>query len=396
MISCNRLNNKDQKKKSISTKNKIFDLLDRSYNHFPLNSKEHQQIKQLKKKFNSNWQNFDENHLQIISKWARKNNIHQPRRIFYPFSGPDINHPLALFPYFNEITMIALEPFGTLDFIENISALDSDKVKHKQYINKIQNIYLSIHKVLSRNFFKTNNMKIHINNEAGTGVANVLTVFLALHGYSITNYNYLKFNQEGALKPIKNAQDAIGIRLYAVDNQNDKKEIIYLSVNLADKYLKRIPGLEVWLRNLKPGFTTLLKSASYLMHYNTFDDIRSMILSKSSFIYTDASGIPFHFFENNKNWKYRFFGTYLRPVQLFQEEFQPDLFIAFIKNKPPLLPFNFGYVFKSGYCHIIEIQRESDYKIPKFDFSATWGINTEWNNNQQIIKKRFPSELLRY
>ena len=44
---------------------------------------------------------------------------------------------------------------------------------------------------------------------------------------------------------------------------------------------------------------TFIKSASYLMHYRSFTDIRNIILSKSLTIFQDDTGIPYKYFSDS-------------------------------------------------------------------------------------------------
>jgi hypothetical protein len=89
---------------------------------------------------------------------------------------------------------------------------------------------------------------------------------------------------------------------------------------------------------------TLIKSASYLLHKPYFSTIRNLILSKTSWIVEDDSGIPYRYFD--RAWDVRLYGKYSDPIPLFKNWKQPDLKEAFSSRKD-IQPLGFAI----GYRH---------------------------------------------
>jgi hypothetical protein len=91
------------------------------------------------------------------------------------------------------------------------------------------------------------------------------------------------------------------------------------------------------------GLTTIIKSASYLMVWPTFSRIRDIVLTRSSSILQDDSGIPYRTLKNSKNWSLSYFGKYHKPLPVFAGHYQPELEADIAKNSKGPLPFVYGY-----------------------------------------------------
>lgn len=139
----------------------------------------------------------------------------------------------------------------------------------------------------------------------------------------------------------------------------------------------------------------MLKAASYLMYRASFDGIRSGVLGRSECILTDSSGVPFHYLDNGR-WNLRLFGVYRRPVPLFRDRFQPDLFFAMRDEDRRVeeMPFSYGYNYGPGQSHLIFASRRDDNpkRAPVFDRSTSIGEHTVWANNVRTIERRFTTE----
>ena len=90
------------------------------------------------------------------------------------------------------------------------------------------------------------------------------------------------------------------------------------------------------------------------MHSEGFSTIRSTILNSSSAVLQDDSGIPFRFFQNPP-WDVRLYGTYTGVLDIFQEDFQPDLLSAYEKQSLSVESINFGvgYKFNAGHSNLL-------------------------------------------
>ena len=84
--------------------------------------------------------------------------------------------------------------------------------------------------------------------------------------------------------------------------------------------------------------------------------IRNFILDHSNLIVQDDSGIPLANF-NREKWNLRLFGTYLGPIELFKQHYQPKLQELFEQSNPPPLGIGFGYRWSYKESNLIVAQR---------------------------------------
>jgi hypothetical protein len=109
-----------------------------------------------------------------------------------------------------------------------------------------------------------------------------------------------------------------------------------------------------YLKNLDPKSISMVKSATYLMHKSYFSIIRNTVLNKSTVILQDDSGISYKFFDQSQ-WNITLFGTYTKPIPMFINHYEPDLFEAY-KNVSNPIDFRYGYNTKSDILLAIKKQ----------------------------------------
>jgi hypothetical protein len=93
----------------------------------------------------------------------------------------------------------------------------------------------------------------------------------------------------------------------------------------------------------KCAATTFMKSASYLLSYDNFETLRSLLLERSRRIIQDDTAIPYKYFDE-KQWEMTFYGRY-RVLEMFKGRFQADLDRAVRQRSTGPLPFACGYGF---------------------------------------------------
>jgi hypothetical protein len=121
------------------------------------------------------------------------------------------------------------------------------------------------------------------------------------------------------------------------------RRLIYFSVDVPDASLAAHPAFLAFVRKRAPT-STLLKSASYLLHAREFSKLRAALLEVSRFLVQDDSGLPYKTLVSH-GWQFRLHGTYTVPIPPFEGAFQPALQAAYRKQQPEPLPFDFGYHF---------------------------------------------------
>ena len=90
----------------------------------------------------------------------------------------------------------------------------------------------------------------------------------------------------------------------------------------------------------------MVKSATYLMHKSYFSVIRNTVLQKSTLILQDDSGISYKFYDHSQ-WDITLFGKYTKPIPMFKEHYEADLFDAY-KHVSNTLDFRYGYNLESN------------------------------------------------
>jgi len=119
------------------------------------------------------------------------------------------------------------------------------------------------------------------------------------------------------------------------------RRLYYFATDLAARF-ERDPAFLRFLQHQgRPD--TLVKSASFLLHWRMCEGLRAYILENSNMILEDDTGIPFRFFRPEQ-WQVDLFGAYSAPDKPFRKEYQPDLAAAFEEGtRVRELGFSLGY-----------------------------------------------------
>lgn len=315
---------------------------------------------------NPHWKNFssnlvsrfnklDSSRLSKMRNWRDKEIAKvsdESQILFYPFSGPDFLNAFTFFPQQKNLYMFALEAPGTLPKLEELEADTS-------YFASIDK---SLWSILNFSFFRTNSMKVDLKAKDLNGAVHLIALFLKKTGNKIIQINPVFVDAKGEINEKKDSSkcfvNAIQI-LYLNCKTNSKSSICYFSCDLSDSAILKNDCLRNMIINMDNGFTTYLKSASYLMHQGNFSWIRKIILSKSNHLLQDDSGIPLKYIDST--WNKTFFGTYDKPISLFKNKYQENLKQAFNpenQNVKPL-PFGIGYDYKLNESNLMLFSKKS-------------------------------------
>jgi hypothetical protein len=165
--------------------------------------------------------------------------------------------------------------------------------------------------------------------------------------HEVLSLKYKRIDENGLSVDADTAETKPSAVEISIRDKTSKKvkKITYLSCDISDKGFKAKPNNFAFLSNTIPSnCNSFVKSASYLLHYDSFKQIRDFILNKSKFLVQDDTGIPYKHF-NSEIWTAELFGSYVLPVKDFSENlFQNDLLSAYKseKYKGPL-KFSLGY-----------------------------------------------------
>lgn len=304
----------------------------------------------------SAWSRMEANRVKPMTVWrdtAISPTCPVGRTLLYPFSGPDFFNANWLFPDCDTFVMFGLEHLGELP---NIEAMNE-----KQIARLMTDVRAATSDLFDRNYFITENMARHLRTPQVRGVVPLLAIEMAISGMDILRIIPYEIAGGSAAtivpadapvgdaspeparqRPLRQLK-AVSIEFRAGDSQRLKR-LIYFSVDATDSGLARYPQFVTFLRSLGPT-TTLLKSASYLLHSNNFRQIRKTVLDVSGYLVQDDSGVPYGALASS-GWDVRLHGTYAVPIPPFQGAFQPALANAYKARQPDPLPFSFGYNFR--------------------------------------------------
>jgi hypothetical protein len=266
------------------------------------------------------WSKMDQRQLSHARDWARGNAdvAHVSGTVYYMFSGPDFLYARTLFPNASTYILCGMEPIG--------SVADVNKMAPANVSVDLSNLRKSLDSMLTTHYFITKDMRVDLTRGYIGGTLPLLFVFLEKSGCTVNNVSF--------------SGPSVQIDFHSPSGKS--QTLYYFKTDLSNG-----GGNGSFLAFCKrhgPG-ASLIKSASYLMHTDSFSTIRNFLLANSSLIVQDDSGIPYKAFDQ-RHWNVRLFGVYDGPIGLFSQYNQPDLAAAFQKGKAGELGFAFGYAWQ--------------------------------------------------
>ena len=269
---------------------------------------------------NGAWSTLESQQISRARAWAAEElqPINQTApQIFYPFSGPDILYGYTFFPEATDYVMVGLEPVGDIPEITPDTNIG----------NRLQGVSQSLYAILQYSFFRTKAMAVDLSQK---GVSPILFVFLARTNNNILDAQYVGLDENAQLQPMASRQELIdsglvpGVKIsFVSEGESQVKTLYYFSTDLSNTGLEGTPEFIEFVKTLDTP-TTYLKAASYLMHNESFSTIRDLILTQSSHVLQDDSGMPVRYFDPEQ-WERQFYGAYVSPIDLFAQRYQGDL-----------------------------------------------------------------------
>jgi hypothetical protein len=273
------------------------------------------------------------------------------KTLLYPFSGPDFLNAYWLFPECESMVLFGLERIGRVPEIESMSP--------KEFAQLLTGVRSFMINLFVRNYFVTGTMEKGFQSKQLQGLVPVFMVLMALSGAEVLRVAPLDVGvaapDPAAAPDVAGAPPVQGglrreLRGVTIDfraaGSKQAQRLNYFSLDATDAGLARYPQFLSYLRGLAPT-TTLIKSASYLLHGNQFGQMRDALLDASAFIVQDDTGMPYPRLLK-RGWEVRVYGRYSVPIPPFEHAYQPSLAAAYQKANPAALPFRFGYQADSG------------------------------------------------
>jgi len=293
--------------------------------------------------FDASWKQLEAEQLHAIDAFQRRELAPlRPRGqfVFYPFSGPDVLYLTKFFPEGKVMVMAGLEPVGNLRSTERFrqETLDRELAGWKQ----------SVSTIFERSFFVTREMDSEFHGRVADGLLPMVLILLERTGHSIEDVQYGRLSDAGQFLPEERSEQpvhkhkAMRIRFHR-GQETVSRTLYYFVTNLGPAFEKN-PAFSRFLDSLGTP-DTLVKSASFLLHWRMCSAMRRYILERSNLVLEDDTGVPYSYFQNAA-WKVNLYGEYSAPVKPFKRLYQKDLAAAF--QDPMLvrpLGFSLGYGF---------------------------------------------------
>lgn len=256
--------------------------------------------------------------------------------LFYPFSGPDFLNAHWLFPDCANRVMFGLERIGVVPAVEGMT-----ETEFAQLLAGVRGFMINL---FARNYFVTDTMLKDLRTDQRLqGVVPVFMVLMALSGVEVMRVAPLALERAPGAKPARPGGRGVrGITIdYRVPGPAPARRLNYFSLDATDAALADYPEFLDYLRAMGPT-TTLIKSASYLLHGNEFNRVRGIVLDQTRFLVQDDTGLQYTRLIK-QGFEVRVYGSYGVPIPPFEGAFQSNLAAAYQKQNPPPLPFRFGY-----------------------------------------------------
>ena len=295
------------------------------------------------KQLNQKLVEIGKSRLSPITNWnqaaLKRNAKSDTTSVFYPFSGGDFLHVNSLYPNANHYVMMAQESVGSIPDLTKM-----DKVQTKEYIKAADFILRDIY---AKSYFITMNMIKDTKSSPVNGMLPVLLWSVSKTGHTVTAVEELTVDENGkkSYSPFKvGANSAKAVRIsFGNPEKGILKTLTYYSCDISNSGIEKDKALAATLKAIPPS-NCFVKSASYLMHYETFTTIKNTVLDKAIYLVQDDTGIPYKFFDKTK-FKMELYGNYVKPVSDFSANlYQKDMVEAYkTKEFMGTLPFSLGY-----------------------------------------------------
>lgn len=312
---------------------------------------------------NTMWTRFNAKRLQPIRDFAQRELGHGPAPttapVFYPVSGPDAAYAMAFFPASADLIFTGLEPVGEV--------ADLDAMDEPTFAASLEQLRSSLRSVLALSFFVTMEMDADLRRNKLSGVTPILMLFLARHGYTVNDVDHVVLNPDGRLclsdanrvKDVRSTDERIPgvIVRFQAPGEARERRIIYFKTDLSNDGLQKRPHYLKFVESVNPP-TTMIKSASYLLHLKEFTTLRDHILKHSQAVLQDDTGVPIKLYKAAQ-WERRLYGAYVGPIPIFQARFQPEMANAYRETAQPL-GFGIGYRYESHESNLQLFLRRND------------------------------------
>ena len=269
--------------------------------------------------------------------------------VYYFFSGADFLYPHALFPNAKTYVLCAREPVGNQP--------DPAHIAPGELSGALSGFRKSIDALLGFSFFITKELRKDVVQRNIPGILPVLELLLAREGATVTEVQLVHCNDAGEVNgELKEKGGSSGVRIKFRSEGKPEQTLYYFYGDISNDGLKTHGGVLKFCETFGKG-RSLLKAASYLPHEGAFSQINEWVLTNSTAIVQDGSGIPLRGFPKDQ-WSFKFWGHNAMPINSFKRHYEPALAAAIKAAPSQPIPFGFGYQHEPSSSLLILAERK--------------------------------------
>jgi len=299
-----------------------------------------------------------------------------PSTVVYPFGGGDLSSALAVYPDATELTTISLEAAGDVRVMDTIKSakLDNDV---DAIGNEIRRLYRAAHST-------TKSLQAVSHSEL-PGTIMFALAGLTVHDMEPVALRYFDIEPDGSLSYLTGAQlEERAAEFVAKKLGKDPPKKIthywyeqisafanveiqfrprgdatapvrtyrHIVANLDDSHMDADDRVLRHLRG-KGKVSVMTKAASFLLWYHDFTKIRDYLLHNTTWMISDASGIP-PSYADPAGFEQITYGEFTGPYFVIDEKNTRAEFVKLWKTQPHRdLPFRFGYPDNAKHNHLM-------------------------------------------
>ena len=186
----------------------------------------------------------------------------------------------------------------------------------------------AVSSIFERSFFVTSEIDREFHGDVADGLLPLITLLLARSGCTIEGVRYRSLLPSGELADETGSprlHQAVEIR-FRRGSEATARKLYYFSTDLAAEFQRNPAFYNFLKRQGHPD--TLVKSASFLLHWRMCAAMRTYVMENSNLILEDDTGVPYRYFQPPQ-WRVSLYGEYSPPDRPFRRLYQNDLAEAF-------------------------------------------------------------------
>ncbi len=236
--------------------------------------------------------------------WAEKYNISEisdSTTLFYPYGEGQFLQAYTMFPHCKNYILTGTKIAGKVPDLK----YTPDPIL-EDYLARLREHLLISEEDKNTDYQEFNSEK-YFQSEAAI---HQILVHLAQAGRRIIRISEIGINNFGAEKRYTEStnKNPFGLKIeFCGTNPDEQQNLYYFNIELSDSSLKIHPAFDYFLTE-KGSKITFLHSENYLLHLTNFEKIRGLILTQSTKIIGDETGIPFAYL-NDSGFEVKLYGV---------------------------------------------------------------------------------------